>query len=202
MTDFRWRGAAAVAAFGLLVAGCTAGTESAPPAPSSSVAPPPGTSAAAPTSTGAGVDATVAWMDGFCGAVNGFRDDQNKTPTVPPGNTEKEIRAGTSQQMGYYGENLSKAVDRLNGLPASPVPAVETVKKKFLEKYTSARDKVVGGKAKLDAAAKNSNAAQESAVDAMISAQSEVQDLYDPVGAIMDIPELTAASAIAPECRP
>jgi len=194
MTDFRWRWAAAGAAvFGLLVAGCTAETASTPPAPSSS---------AAPTSTGVGIDATVAWMDGFCGAVNGFQDDQKKTPNVPPGNTEKEIRAGTSKQMGYYGENLTKAVDRLTGLPASPVPAVETVKKKFLEKYTSARDKVVGGKAELDAAAKNSSAAQERAVDAMISAQSDVQDLYDPVGAIMDIPEFTTASAIAPKCKP
>jgi hypothetical protein len=198
MTEIRAGWVAAAAVFGLLVAGCTAEPASAPPAPSSPAAPP---SASAPTSTGVSIDATVAWMDGFCGAVNGFRLDENKSPKVPSGNTEKSIREATGKQLGYHGENLAKAVDKLNGLPASPLPAVEPVKTKFLEKYTSARDKVVKAKADLDSG-KNASAAQSRGVDAMMAAQEDVKDLYDPVGAIMTIPELTKASAFAPQCKP
>jgi hypothetical protein len=200
MTNFRWKLAGVgVAALGLLVGGCTAETASAPPASSSSVAPPSsGTSAAAPTSTSVSIDATVAWMGGFCGAVNGFRDDLNKTPNVPTGNTEKSINEGTAKQLGYYGENLAKVVDKLTGLPASPVPAAETVKKKFLEKFTAGRDKVVKAKADLDA---KRSGAQGRGVDAMIAAQADVNGLHDPVGAIIDTPELVTASGIAPECK-
>lgn len=198
MTKIKWRWVAA-AAFGLLVAGCSAETASAPPAPSSPAAPPP--SASAPTSTGVSNDATVAWMDGFCGAVNGFRLDVNNSPKVPSGNTEKSIREATGKQLGYYGENLAKAVDRLNGLPASPLPAVEPVKAKFLEKFTSARDKVVKAKADVDSG-KSPSAAQSRGVDAMIAAQEDVKDLYDPVGAVIAVPELATASAMAPGCKP
>ncbi len=189
------RYAAGIGLAAMILAGCAPdpAPQAAPAAPSA----PPATSAAA----SADPAAAEAWMDGFCGAVRTFIDDNNKMPTVT-GETVEAITKGTSEQLGYYSTILGKTVDSLTALPAAPVPAGDTAKKTFLEKYTSARDKTTKAKADLDAASKSDTAAQSRAVDALMAAQKDAHSALDPVKAVLESPELTKASATAKRCKP
>ncbi|MCA1671265.1 MAG: hypothetical protein LC799_03345 [Actinobacteria bacterium] len=134
----------------------------------------------------------VRWMDGFCGTVNDFLADNNKIQPPPDGDFR--------QLLDEYAAILDKAVDGLNGLPPAPVPAGEAAKTTYLEKYTSARNKVASAKTQLDGAADDDIAAQERASDAFVAAQEEALTALDPVGAIGNSPELIAAAGTAPRC--
>ncbi|MEC3976871.1 hypothetical protein [Amycolatopsis sp. H20-H5] len=171
----------------LVLAGCTANSGTGPAVSSSATPPPPSTSASP--------ELAIQWVDGYCQAVNDFRKDHNEVLNSTSGDSPKAF----AKQLVPYTAVLTKAIDRLNALPAAPAPAGETAKKTFLDNYTAARDKVTSAKAKLDAA-KNSTAAQNKAVDTMIEAQKLAMRAYDPVGAIMTSPELSDASARATHC--
>ncbi len=191
-TSAGFLGGAGLALAALALAGCAPD-----PAPQAAPAPPPVTSA----SPAADSAATVAWMNGFCGAVRDFVDGNNKMPSAS-GETVEAIKKSTSDQLGHYATILSKTVDGLSALPASPVPAGETAKQEFLGKYTAARDKTVKAKADLDASGKNDTAAQGRAVEGLIAAQKDTNGALDPVAAILGAPELKTAAATAERCRP
>lgn len=183
------------ASLSLVLAGC--GTDN-------SAAPPPSpTPAGSPTPTTGdidGVEAAVRWMDGFCGTVDDFLADNNNMQPPPEGATVEEIQQSTSTQLGEYAAILGKAVDGLSTLPPAPVPAAEAAKKTYLDRYTSARDKATSAKTQLDAAADDDIEAQGRAVDGLIAAQEDALSALDPVGAIINSPELSAAAATAPRC--
>ena len=157
------------------------------PSPAPTSAPPPTTSAELDT-----VVAAVRWMDGFCGTVNDFLADNNKIQPPPD--------ADFRQLLDDYAAILDKAIAGLNALPPAPVPAAETAKKTYLEKYTSARNKVASAKTQLDGAADDDIAAHDRAADGFIAAQEEALTALDPVGAIGNSAELIAAAATAPRC--
>ncbi|EMD22735.1 hypothetical protein [Amycolatopsis azurea] len=183
--------AAVVAAIGIALAltGCTPAPQAMEKAP------------VAPSSSAADQSATVAWMNGFCGAVKDFIDGNNKMPAAG-GDTVEAITKSTSDQLGHYASILGKTVEELNALPSAPVPAADAAKKDFLGKYTAARDKVVKAKADLDAAKRSDTAAQARAVDGLMAAQKDAHGALDPVKAVLDSPELTKAAATAERCRP
>ncbi|MFE6610971.1 hypothetical protein [Amycolatopsis sp. NPDC057786] len=145
--------------------------------------------------------ASVAWMNGFCGAVKDFIEGHNRMPSAS-GETVEAIKKSTSDQLGHYAAILAKTADGLGALPAAPVPAGDAAKQDFLAKYTSARDRTVKAKADLDAAGKNDTAAQGRAVDGLIAAQKDTHGALDPVAAILGAPELKTAAATAERCRP
>jgi hypothetical protein len=175
----------------LAITGCDpeSPTPAAPP-------PPPATS-----SPSAAMVSAVGWMDGFCGVVRNFIDGSNTMPAVD-GETVEEIKRGTSEQLGHYAGILGKTVEELKGLPASPVPAGDSAKKNFLEKYGSALEKTTKAKADLDASAKSDNDAQSKAVDGLIAAQKDAHGALDPVEAVGASPELTTAATTAHRCKP
>lgn len=181
-------GAAGIALAAMVLAGCA-------PDPAPQAAP------AAPSPSVADSAAAVTWMNGFCGAVKDFIDGNNKMPSAS-GETVEAIKKSTSDQLGHYAAILTKTVDGLSALPASPVPAGEAAKQEFLGKYTSARDKTVKAKTDLDAAGKNDTAAQGRAVEGLIAAQKDTHSALDPVAAVLGAPELKTAAATAERCRP
>ena len=193
----RWRRSrigllvAAGASLTLTLAGCQAASGNNPATPSPSPVPTsaPATAKSAELDT---VVASVRWMDGFCGTVNDFLADNNKIQ--PPPN------ADFRQLLDEYAAILDKAVAGLNALPPAPVPAGEAAKKTYLEKYTSARNKVTSAKTQLHGAADDDIAAHERASDAFVAAQEEALTALDPVGTIGNSPELIAAAGTAPRC--
>lgn len=193
----RWVGLAGVAGLvGVVVGGCSGGgSEAAAPVTTVTVATSTATSAPA-------VDAkAVAWMDGFCGAVHGYRQAVNEDAKKRPQSevaTTKTIGDG----LGRYAEFAGKTVDELTAIGVSPVPAGETARKSFVDKFTAARDAAAGGKAKLDAAKRGDAKALDAGIEAMNATQNAVKDAFDPVSAIMGSPELSMASATATKCRP
>lgn len=176
----------------LALTGCA--SDPAPQAAPAAPSPAPASSATDPA-------AAVTWMNGFCGAIKGFIDGNNKMPAAG-GETLDAIKKSTSDQLGHYASILGKTVDDLSALPAASVPAGETAKKDFLAKYTAAHDKTVKAKADLDAAGKNDTAAQSRAVEGLIAAQKDAHSALDPVKAVLGSPELTTAAATAERCRP
>lgn len=147
-------------------------------------------------------DAAVQWMDGFCGAVHGFRMDNNATPPPPNAGSAKAAKRITSKLFGDYAAILTKAIDRMAALPPAPDPIGKAAYETYLGKFISARDKVVWAKAELDKAAPTNYSAQKRATDAFDAAQNEVLSVADPVGAILGSPTLSSASAYAPQCSP
>lgn len=183
------------ASLSLVLTGCGSASDG-------SAAPPLSpTAASAPTpTTGDNRDGAVRWMDGFCSTVNELLADNNRMQASSEGDTIEEIQQSTSTQLGEYVVLLGKAVNGLKALPPAPVPAGEVAKTTYLETYTSARDKVTSAKTQLDAAAADDIDAQSRAVEGLISAQEDVFSALDPVGAIIDSPELSAAAGTAPRC--
>ncbi|RZS36598.1 hypothetical protein EV193_107279 [Herbihabitans rhizosphaerae] len=183
-------------ACGLAAAGCDSGSSggaasSPAPPPSATSAPsvPPPTSAPVPSG-----ETAVLWMDGFCGAVNTFVTDNNATA--------KGVASSVNgKQLADYTAILDKALTSLAALPPAPVPLAETAKKSFVDKYTAARDQLVGAKRQLDAAPK-STAAQGKALDAYVAAQNKSIEAVDPVSPILASPELMQAAGSAKHCRP
>jgi hypothetical protein len=147
-------------------------------------------------------DAAVRWVDGFCGAVHGFRMDTTALAQSPNSSDPKASQRMISKLLGDYAANLTKAIDRLTALPPAPDPVGKAAYETFLGKYTSARDRLSAAKAELDKAAPTNYAAQNRATHAFETAQDQAFSVVDPVGPILSSPTLRTAAAIAPRCSP
>lgn len=152
--------------------------------------------ASAPSSTGP-ADA-VRWMDGLCGAVDGFLADNNamQTPANDPENGQKEL----STMLGYYAAILDTAIDRLADLPPVADPIGQAAQQTFVGNYTSARDVVTTAKTQLDAAAPDDFDAQMRAGQAFTVAQQTALSSISAEQAIMTSPELSTALTSAHQC--
>lgn len=184
-----------VVAVGLALTACSSGNDTAarttPPTTESTTTPPSSTAAA----TG-----PVGWVDGFCGAVNGFITDQNNLPVPPDDGTIAEIQRGTSTYLGDYVEVLDKALAALSALPPATDPVAEAAASTATENYTAARDAAATAKTELDAADPDDVEAQNSAVDGLVVAQEHAHKSLDPITPLAGSPELTEAAATAPNC--
>ncbi|MEU0532190.1 hypothetical protein [Amycolatopsis tolypomycina] len=146
--------------------------------------------------------AAVSWMDGFCSAVNGYRERTNReTETGPSPKTIAEAQKALSASLGGIAARTGETVDKLTALPPAPVPLAETVRQGFLAKFTKARDRATEAKTKLDRAKRGDEASQGPAGDAVEQAQRDLDGTYDPVGAVTAAPELMTAAATAPGCK-
>jgi hypothetical protein len=197
--------AAAGTSLGLLLAGCGGNPPSSSvsdlPAVSTTItSPAPSSETVSPATP---IDTAMHWMDGFCGAVHGFLRDSNNnamaqpTTTISP-NAAKQVFL---KDLSDYTAILNKAIDRMTALPPISDPVGKVAYETYLGKYTSARDRLVAAKARLDKAARTNYAAQNDAIKALEAAQDEALSVVDPVGAIEGSPTLGTASAFAPECK-
>jgi hypothetical protein len=154
-------------------------------------------------STTAADPAAVRWMDGFCGAVNGYRERTNREagPAKPTPSTVAEAQQGLGAELGAIAARTGEVVTKLTALPPAPVPGGDRVREAFVTKYTKARDRAAEAKAELDRAKRGDEASQTPAAKALDQAQQEVDGTYDPVGAVSAFPELMLAAATAPGCK-
>ncbi len=175
----------------LLVAGCGEGTPVIDVSTES-----PASTVSAPSSTEPS-DA-VHWLDGFCGAVEGFMADNNalQTPTSDASDGQKVI----GKMLGDYAAILDKAIDRLADLPPTADTVGQAAKQTYVENYTSARDMAVSAKAQLDAASPADFGAQMHAAEALTAVQQTALSPISPSVAIMTSPELSTALASAHRC--
>lgn len=176
-------------AVGLVLTGCGGGDEAAPAptAESSATSPDNGTGAA-------------AWVDAFCGAINGFVDDYNNLPRPTEGDTFEAIRESTSTQLGEVVAVLDKAIAALEKLPEAPDSTAESAARTATDNYTTARETAAMAKTELDAAPVDDVEAQGRAVDSLIAAENQAYRSLDPVAPLIDAPELLEAAATAPNC--
>ncbi|SDZ03200.1 hypothetical protein SAMN05421504_108348 [Amycolatopsis xylanica] len=140
-------------------------------------------------------------MDGLCGAVHGYRLAVNEDAKKRP-KSEVATAKTIGESLGRYAELAGKAVEELNAIGASAVPVGESARKSFVDKFTAARDAAANGKAKLEAAKAGDSKALDAAIEAMNAAQNAVMEAVDPVSPIAGSPELMAAAASAPKCKP
>lgn len=176
----------------------TACSEPRPAAPTVTVTAPP-TLATTPS-----VDpATLEWLDGFCSAIHGYRKRTNEeaAPGTSAPNSVVEAQKALSEGLGGIAERTGEVVDRLTALPPAPVPLAETVRKAFLGKYTTARDRARDAKTALDGAKPGDVASQDPAMKALEQAQQDVDGTYDPVAPLVESRELVTAAASAPGCK-
>ncbi|WP_410671156.1 hypothetical protein [Amycolatopsis sp. cmx-4-68] len=147
--------------------------------------------------------ATIKWMDGFCAAIHGYRKRTNEE--AAPGTAEPtsvaDAQKALSEQLDGIAARTGEVVDRLTALPPAPVPLAETVRKGFVTKYTTARDRARDAKATLDRAKPGDQASQHPAAEALDLAQQDVDGTYDPIAPMMKSPELMSAAASAPSCK-
>ncbi len=179
----------------LLLAACS---EPRAAAPTVTVTAPP-TPATAPSAD----PATLDWLDGFCSAVHGYRKRTNEeaAPGTAAPNSVEEAQKALSEELGGIADRTGEVVDRLTALPAAPVPLAETVRKAFVGKFTTARDRARDAKTALDRAKPGDVASQDPAVQALEQAQQDVDGTYDPVAPLVGSRELVAAAAVAPGCK-
>jgi hypothetical protein len=144
----------------------------------------------------------VAWLDGLCGAVHGYRIANNDAAKASESQVEV-TKPWLSGELGRLAGVAGKAVDELTALPASPVPLGDTVKQSFVEKFTASRDIAAGGKKKLDAA-KGTSAGLDAGIQAMQDAQNTVTDVVDPLTPLKleTSPAAMLAAASAAKCKP
>lgn len=169
-----------------------------PPAPTVTVTAPP-TSAAPPTAD----PATLTWMDGFCAAIHGYRvrTNEDAEPTEPTPTTVAEAQKQLSEALGGIAARTGEVVDKLTALPPAPDPVAERVRKAFVTKYKTSRDRAANGKDVLDRARPDDQAAQDPALQALRQAQLDLDGTYDPVAPMAESPELMLAAAGAPGCK-
>jgi hypothetical protein len=179
----------------LLLAACAGGS---PAAPTVTVTAP----STKPTSPSAD-PAVLSWMDGFCGAIHGYRERTNREaqPAKPVPNSVVEAQHALSAALGGMVARLGEVVGKLTALPPAPVPLAETVRAAFAKKYVTARDRAASAKAGLDRAKPGDQASQDPAGDALDLAQKDLDGTYDPVAPMMESPELMLAAANAPGCK-
>ena len=188
-----WLLAAAGTSLTLLLAGCSPG------APTISLS--DTVSAPLPGDVPAESADAVRWLDGFCGAVEGFLTDSNDNMARIPTNVSSDDGQQVfSTMLGDYAAILDKAIDRLADLPPLTDPVGQKAKQTYVEDYTSARDMVTTAKAQLDAASPTDFGAQTRATDAMSAAQQTALSTVSPEMAIMTSPELSTALASAHQC--
>jgi hypothetical protein len=184
-----WLFAAAGTSLALLLTGCGHG------APVIDVsAESPSSTVSVPTES---ADA-VHWMDGFCGAVEGFLTDTGAMQT--PSTSGDDGQQVISKILGDYAAILDKAIDSLADLPSIADPVGQTAKQTFVGNYTSARDMATSAKTQLDAASPMDFDAQMHAADAFAAAQQKALSAVSPELAIMASPELRTALASAHRC--
>jgi hypothetical protein len=168
-------------------------------------APPTVTVTAPPTlATAPSVDpATLDWLDGFCSAIHGYRKrtDEEAAPGTSVPNSVEEAQKALSEELGGIADRTGEVVDRLTALPAAPVPLADTVRKAFVGKFSTARDRARDAKTALDRAKPGDVASQDPAAKALEQAQQDVDGTYDPVAPLVESRELVAAAASAPGCK-
>jgi hypothetical protein len=142
----------------------------------------------------------VRWLDGFCGAVEGFLADTNKNAGPPTEISVEDSQQVFSTMLGDYAAILSKAIDGLSSLPPIADPVAQKAQQTFAGNYTSARDMITAAKAQLDAASPTDVDAQMHASDAMFAAQQTALRAVSPEMEIMNSPELTNALPYAHRC--
>ncbi|WP_410591464.1 hypothetical protein [Amycolatopsis sp. lyj-23] len=147
--------------------------------------------------------AAVRWMDGFCAAVRGYQERTNReaAPTRPTPSSVAEVQRAISEELGGLADRTGETIRKLTALPAAPVPLGETVRRAFITKFTTARDRAAGAKTALDRAKPGNEASQGPAFQALDQAQLDLDGTYDPVGAVTASPELMLAAAGAPGCK-
>jgi hypothetical protein len=197
--------AAAGTSLGLLLTGCgdnpvSLSVSESPVAPTTIASPSPPSDTVSPATP---IDTAMHWMDGFCGAVHGFLRDSNDNAMAQPTTTisPKAAKQVFLKDLSDYTAILNKAIDRMTALPPISDPVGKVAYETYLGKYTSARDRLVAAKARLEKAARTDYAAQNGAIKALETAQEEGLSVVDPVGAIEGSPTLGTASAFAPECK-
>lgn len=147
--------------------------------------------------------AVVRWVGGFCAAVHGYRERTNAEAgqAGPEPKSVAESQLALSGELGGLAARTGEAIDRLNALPAAPVPLAETVRKAFAAKFTTARDRAANAKTALDRARRGDQESQGPAAKALVLAQQDIDGTYDPVSPLTESPELVTAAAAAPECK-
>jgi hypothetical protein len=183
---------------GLLLTACSGPGPGTPSAPTVTVTAPT-TAPVAPSAD----PAALSWMDGFCSAIHGYRDRTNKEaePAKPQPGSVAEAQKALSAELGGIAARTGEVVDKLTALPPAPAPLAETVRKGFVTKYTTARDRAANAKSELDRAKPGDQASQAPAGKALEQAQQDVDGAYDPVAPLTESPELMLAAANAPGCK-
>lgn len=141
----------------------------------------------------------VHWMDGFCGAVNGFLADLSAMQ-VPTSDPIDDGRQNTSKLLGDYAAVLDKAINRLADLPPVADPVGQAAKQTFVGNYTSARDMAASAKAELDASSPSDFDALMRATEALMAAQQTAMSAVSPELAIITSPDLRTAVTSAHQC--
>ncbi|MDQ7808003.1 hypothetical protein Q5425_30065 [Amycolatopsis sp. A133] len=190
--------AAAVLGACLLLTACAGRPAGSPPSASPSPA-----AASSPAGSTPADPAAVRWMDGFCAAVNGYRERTNREagPARPTPGSVADAQKELSATLGGIAARTGEAARKLAALPAAPVPLGDTVRQAFAAKYAKARDRAADAKTALDRAKPGDEASQHPAAEALAQAQQDVDGTYDPVGAVAESPELMRAAASAPGCK-
>lgn len=147
--------------------------------------------------------AALSWMDGFCAAINGYRERTNQevAPTNSQPSTAAESQRTLSAELGGIVARTDEVVDRLTALPAAPVPVADQVRKAYVTKFTTSRDRAANAKTALDRAKPGDQASQDRAAQALTQAQQDLDGAYDPVAPLAESPELMLAAAMAPGCK-
>ena len=179
----------------LALTACSGTPPAAPPVTVTAPAPFPASPTADP--------AVLSWVDGFCSAVNGYRQRANAeaVPGKPEPKTVADAQKALSAELGGLAARTGEVVDKLTALPSAPVPLAETVRTSFLRKFTTSRDRAAGAKTALDRAKPGDEASQTPAGEAIGQAQQDLDGTYDPVAPLADSPELLLATATAPGCK-
>ncbi|WP_216216032.1 hypothetical protein [Amycolatopsis aidingensis] len=188
---------AACLAASLALTACDSGSET-PQAPGDQDTSAPATTST-PATSPAGAD-PVAWVDGFCGAVNGFSARLNEMPQPTNGDTVGEIQRQTSELLAHFVTTLDEAIAALDALGPPPDATAETAERTTRDNYATARETAAAAKEKLDAAHHEDVDAQNHAADGLIKAQEHAHKSLDPVGELTGSPELVEAAADAPNC--
>ncbi|MGW0519657.1 hypothetical protein [Crossiella sp. NPDC003009] len=139
----------------------------------------------------------VAWFDGLCGAVHGYRlaNNEHRSKNKSGITVTKKWLSG---ELGRLAEVAGKTVEQLNALATSPVPDGDAAKKTFVDKFAAARDAAAEGKKKLDA-----GGAQDPALKALRAVQDHTSEAFDPLRPLkLETHELRLASARAKACQP
>jgi hypothetical protein len=161
------------------------------------------TAPATPPTVPSADPATQSWVDGFCSAVYGYQARTNaEAGKSPQPSSPAEAQKALSAELGGFAARTGEVVARLTALPPSAVPLAETVRKSYVTKFTTARDRAADAKAKLDRAEPADDAAQAAAGDAIGLVQQDLDGTYDAVSPLLASPQLTAAAISAPGCKP
>jgi hypothetical protein len=148
--------------------------------------------------------AVLSWVDGFCGAVNGYQERANAeagpVQRTRPGSVAEAQRL-LSTALGGIADRTGEVVDKLTALPPAPVPLAEEVRAAYVTKFTTARDRATRAKTGLDRAKPGDVASQAPAADAIGLAQQDLDGTYDAVAPLAESPELMLAVASAPGCK-